>query len=147
MRRIFIYISLTLPTLCFINCSTPQFTQASQEDNIHKVDLETLIVNVKKYHGLTVQTKGLFESSFEVSSIFSATPEYRDGKFVYKIKSWPGIWIELDLRHTPPDSIDKFCYHKSSLLATVQGTIDTTRTGHMGQYVATITNARFLVDN
>ena len=145
MRKVNLYFIVVFSTLCFASCGSPRILQATKEDSIHDVNIETLILNIKKYHGLTIQTKGVYERAFEVSGIFPAAPEVIDGKINYKVKSIPGIWIEFDLRYTPPDSIEKFRYKKSNILLTVQGTIDTTDTGHLGQYTATIKNARILV--
>ena len=146
MHRIFLSITLIIVSLYLLNCSAPTIIQTTKEDNINKVNIETLIANIKKYLGLTVQTRGIYNLSFENSSIFPASPEYYNGNFIFKIKSWPGLWVELDLKHMPPDSIERFSYRKNGLLATIQGIVDTSQTGHLGQYIATMTNARFIVE-
>jgi hypothetical protein len=126
------------------SCNSTKYVPARFDDNIHVVNIENLIANIGKYHGKTVQTRGLFIYGFETSVIFPALAVSEAGIFSFRIKSMPGVWLEPDFRFIPMDSVENYEFKKSGRLTTVQGIVDTTQPGHLGEYVGTITQARFV---
>jgi hypothetical protein len=152
MNKLLLNGLLVVLTVATQNCSQPRPIKASIVDPIKRVHIETLVRNIKKYHGQTIQTRGLFECGFEMSAIFPAKPIYDNGKFTYAVKvlvdvhSWPGIWVNFDSRYISGQVIEHYSFRHSQRLITIQGTIDTTQTGHMGMYLAGITNGRIVED-
>lgn len=116
--------------------------------HIYEVNLEKLINRIGDYHGKTVQTSGLFFSGFETSELrpAAAVLDSNTQQFNFRIKSLPGIWVIPDLNRLNYDSLEKFISNKNRMvLITLQGTIDSSKTGHMGCCAGAIVNARVLI--
>jgi hypothetical protein len=132
--------------MCLIGCKTKRLTSTEFPNSICEVNLEELVEKIGSYHGMTIQTTGLFSVGFEESSLSPAKIVLsQDNNFKFEIKSIPGIWIDPDIQFVPFDSIHIYTHKTTGRLTTIQGIVDTTRTGHMQWYVGTITKARFVV--
>jgi hypothetical protein len=129
-----------------LGCKSTSVAVVESPVSIHEVNLEDLIQNIGNYHGKTIQTRGWFSVGFEESALYlGKVVVLQDSSFKFERDSFSGVWIEPDMHFVPVDSIESFTHKKSGRLTTIQGIIDTTRTGHMGLYAGTIMKARFVL--
>jgi hypothetical protein len=131
-----LYSGICLLIILAVGCKSSKIVFATVEDNVVELNPEYLIDNISKYHGKTVQTKGIFSNRFEECSLTPATPFFDSAtqQFYAQPKYWPGIWVELNGRFMPFDSVNKYTFKTTCRLSVIQGKIDTSNTGHMGSY-------------
>jgi len=148
------YISLTILTILVttsVACKTINHNTTNpvsvNDDIIHLVNIYTLTDNIKKYHGLTVQTTGYFNLQFEDCSLSRPSIVFENNKFTFSIKDFQSLWVDFDYNPTTFKRIETLSYRTSGRLTTLQGIIDTTKTGHMGFYIATLAHAKIIESN
>ena len=84
------------------------------------------------YHGEYIETSGIFYSAFEQFAIFTKRRSIIGGARAFWLDTNRGLEINSDLF----EKMNGKTIH-------IKGRIDTTRTGHMGQYLATIEEIYF----
>lgn len=118
------------------------------KDNIiYVVNIYSLADNIKRYHGLTVQTTGYFNYQFEDCSLSKPSIILKNNVFTFGIKDFQSLWVEFDSSPSTLERVENLRYRISGKLTTLQGIIDTTKTGHLGFYIAALVQAKIVDRN
>ena len=83
---------------------------------------------IKHLHGNYIEIAGVFRRSFEHSALYPSE----------KYESEKALWVELTLPEDVPDSVVNTFVDKR---VSIVGRVDTTRHGHLGAYLAVLSNA------
>ena len=123
-----------------ISCKTANvYTPSLAELNLNKfakIPLEELLKNKGRYHGQFIETEGFFHSAAEETAIYYNSDVYFNGKAVAKYRQGCGLWLDFYPSYPFPN------HSFDSVLVSVRGFFDTTKTGHVGGcYYAALTNA------
>jgi len=121
-----------------ISCSGPA---ALHKDKLHQNDivlkqvpLEELLLHKGRYHNQYIETKGYYLSAFEISGLFDTITFPSGDTMITHVDYTRGLWVEFGKKHPEFDSVQK-------RIIKIRGLFDTTNTGHMGNYEATISGA------
>ena len=112
------------------------FCQASISGTDHVPDE---LVNEK-----VIQTKGVYYSGIEESSLYNFELTSDNLPEKYRTISLPALWVEFDIDWNQSKSKILKSLPKNNTIVTIQGIIDTTSKGHLGQYAAAIKDAKLI---
>mgnify|MGYP001017863472 CR=1 FL=1 len=134
LTQVFLCFSLTLTLISCKTSSSTTFKIASLDTTIKatKISISELAKNYKSYQGQYIETTGIFYLGFEEFAI------YTDKNILTGEAEgfWLGTDHQLNINNVP---FDKMIGKR----VTIKGKIDTTHTGHMNSYLATIDKIYF----
>ena len=133
LTKYILHISLLLVLISCKTSATKTLSIANLDTtvNMTNISIRDLAKNYKSYHGKYVQTTGHFYQAFEQFAIYTPRPFLGERK---------GFWLESD-NTLAYDSI--FFANANGKEVTFIGIVDTLHRGHLGMYLATISNIHF----
>lgn len=130
---------IVLSAFLAFSCRTST-TLITPDREFIKVKLETLISQKGNYHKKDIETEGFYLQASEMSGLFYPIKyDPSDTISIYYNYS-NGIWIDFSRNKKGGYVLDSI----QKKVITVRGYLDTTLTGHLENYAATLTNAEII---
>ncbi len=126
------------------SCHTSSKQIQKHSGPVLKVKIGDLVRDAGKYHNTVIETEGVFHHGYEEITIYSPQIFLQNGDTIKSIDLFNGIWIESTLRYSESERLYDSLQNK---IVKLIGLLDTTRTGHLGNYRATLIRAEFKLND
>ena len=135
---------LRLTCLILISCSSSDKKAQEIVKAVPEIEFSQLLIDIEHYHEKVIQTKGVYYSGIEESSLYNFELTSDNLPEKYRTISLPALWVEFDIDWNQSKSKILKSLPKNNTIVTIQGIIDTTSKGHLGQYAAAIKDAKLI---